>query len=679
MSGARVAPRTTTRSVGLMMALSPRRPERPDPGERRRRWRAEQLKNKQPEPVERPELDEDLRFEPVAPAADIEGRFEYPLPELFADVENELVERYKVLAAEEGRILEVPINTTEATSERFRTFVAHFRDARRRAVELRDRRVVSRQLQVLPVKPEDPVIYNYARHFPWVEDLANGVYDVVNAELDRVLEYEELEYEPLAGDPLWGHPVAWDRTFILPRKDGDDPWPLPRESKHNWALMGPEEGEAVPIDEADPADRVRRLRNRVRMIGDMRAERAAAEARGEPWPPLSEADDDDDDDGTAVISERRAKTEPGDPEAIAADVAAEQSTAPPPSSTGVRGWARSLSASGASLPSAGSRTESSGDRGDPKAGSSSGAANKPAGTPPSSPSSPTRGGASAAASSATPRLHPEAPGGSMDTLSPEAPLPAYAEAVRAQALAIIEARKLRMHGLPQDPKFPGPKKDKVAEDPSLPSLGHVWSQIPLRRWLPLGIATNRFRHTNLALDGFAYPNLTPMPRNCIIGRLPPGVKTPIRSDLDNSLLTLLIPFRGDFDGRCGVEVNGKKYPWANGEPIVFDSTNPYRYYNNGEEAAWILHVDMWRPEFDNDQDTRAGLAVFWNMFSLDKYHPSLRWKYEARQQFLDEAAERERAEERRKERGDSYGRRKGGRGGGGSYGSGGGGGSVARK
>ena len=54
---------------------------------------------------------------------------------------------------------------------------------------------------------------------------------------------------------------------------------------------------------------------------------------------------------------------------------------------------------------------------------------------------------------------------------------------------------------------------------------------------------------------------------------------------------LLVP-----NGDIGIEVDGTKKAWEEGEALVFDSMRPHRVWNNTGQARYIVLIDCFRPE-----------------------------------------------------------------------------------
>lgn len=62
---------------------------------------------------------------------------------------------------------------------------------------------------------------------------------------------------------------------------------------------------------------------------------------------------------------------------------------------------------------------------------------------------------------------------------------------------------------------------------------------------------------------------------------------------------LLVP-----NGDIGIEVDGTKKTWEEGETLIFDSMRPHRVWNNTGRARYIVLIDCFRPE-PNQEETRA--------------------------------------------------------------------------
>ena len=58
------------------------------------------------------------------------------------------------------------------------------------------------------------------------------------------------------------------------------------------------------------------------------------------------------------------------------------------------------------------------------------------------------------------------------------------------------------------------------------------------------------------------------------------------------------------NGDIGIEVDGTKKTWEEGETLIFDSMRPHRVWNNTGKARYIVLIDCFRPE-PNREETRA--------------------------------------------------------------------------
>lgn len=58
------------------------------------------------------------------------------------------------------------------------------------------------------------------------------------------------------------------------------------------------------------------------------------------------------------------------------------------------------------------------------------------------------------------------------------------------------------------------------------------------------------------------------------------------------------------NGDIGIEVDGTKKVWEEGETLIFDSMRPHRVWNNTGIARYIVSIDCYRPE-PNQEETRA--------------------------------------------------------------------------
>jgi hypothetical protein len=57
-------------------------------------------------------------------------------------------------------------------------------------------------------------------------------------------------------------------------------------------------------------------------------------------------------------------------------------------------------------------------------------------------------------------------------------------------------------------------------------------------------------------------------------------------------------------GDIGIEVDGTKKIWEEGETLIFDSMQPHRVWNNTGKARYIVLIDCFRPE-PSREETRA--------------------------------------------------------------------------
>ena len=208
-----------------------------------------------------------------------------------------------------------------------------------------------------------------------------------------------------------------------------------------------------------------------------------------------------------------------------------------------------------------------------------------------------------------------------------------------------------------------PSKKEPEEDLNLPPLEENWSQLILQQSTPVATGVLRFPKTMSLLSKFKA--CRPVPRNVILGRLPPGKTTKPRSDLHNFVLTLQVPLKGC--DNAGIIVAGEKRKWEESYPLIFDPTYPYSMYNDGTEDAYVLHVDFWHPQVTRDE--KQMMAYFWMLWQQDKFHPSTRAKYTRRQNYRKELKRKEK-EEKMKALKPRFGQNKK---------EGGGGGSIARK
>ena len=58
------------------------------------------------------------------------------------------------------------------------------------------------------------------------------------------------------------------------------------------------------------------------------------------------------------------------------------------------------------------------------------------------------------------------------------------------------------------------------------------------------------------------------------------------------------------EGDIGIEVDGIQKSWNEGESLIFDSMRPHRVWNNTGKARYIVSIDCYRPE-PNQEETRA--------------------------------------------------------------------------
>ena len=58
------------------------------------------------------------------------------------------------------------------------------------------------------------------------------------------------------------------------------------------------------------------------------------------------------------------------------------------------------------------------------------------------------------------------------------------------------------------------------------------------------------------------------------------------------------------EGDIGIEVEGIKKSWCEGDSLIFDSMRPHRVWNNTGKARYIVSIDCYRPE-PNQEETRA--------------------------------------------------------------------------
>ena len=58
------------------------------------------------------------------------------------------------------------------------------------------------------------------------------------------------------------------------------------------------------------------------------------------------------------------------------------------------------------------------------------------------------------------------------------------------------------------------------------------------------------------------------------------------------------------EGDIGIEVEGIKKSWCEGDTLIFDSMRPHRVWNNTGKARYIVSIDCYRPE-PNQEETRA--------------------------------------------------------------------------
>lgn len=206
----------------------------------------------------------------------------------------------------------------------------------------------------------------------------------------------------------------------------------------------------------------------------------------------------------------------------------------------------------------------------------------------------------------------------------------------------------------------------------------AWSQLILNQCTPWTEGALRFTESMRSCE--RYTPTAPPPRNFILGKLPPGVVTQARSDLQNHVLTIALPLRGIPDGAsAGMVVNGETVAWKQDTPIIFDSTFEYSFFNYGSETAYVALIDFWHPDILEHE--RKLLGFFWTMWTQDKFHPSTRSKYTRRlarmKEFTEKRAEKSRQQiampKKRLER------KKDGKGGPGQGGVGGGGGGFFKK
>lgn len=107
------------------------------------------------------------------------------------------------------------------------------------------------------------------------------------------------------------------------------------------------------------------------------------------------------------------------------------------------------------------------------------------------------------------------------------------------------------------------------------------------------------------------------PRLTAIARQKSGSGIPEHYDYMNWMLTLHTALRGPKKGEgegvggCGIIINGTKWDWIVGDPIVMDTTFPHETYNDSDEDLYLLMVDFWHPDLSVDEidALRAFFAV----------------------------------------------------------------------